>query len=266
MKTLTGVLFLAAAAALDPSAALAAPASPVSALGAAPALAAASHTGLGIVVDGRRTGEQGVQVLAVSPGGAGERMGLKPGDRLLSINGRTLSGVGAPNALIGEMLAAGGAVQLELLRDGERVSLSGGAGDGPGDTQAPASGCGYVSTLGAPPRLNRNIFDAQITQINGRSAPLTPQNRHQVPAGRQVLVVREHIDRHRISDVDQLRIQRMQRRERDRAYKTLVIDVAPGTRYSIGAELLPDRMDPESIRRNAWWQAVVWESRAEHCP
>ena len=33
---------------------------------------------------------------------------------------------------------------------------------------------------------------------HGRSTPLVPQNRHEVPVGRQVLVVREEIDRHRI--------------------------------------------------------------------
>ena len=266
MKTIAGSMFLTVLASLYASPGHAAPALPASAVIAVPAVGSTTHADLGIVVDGRRTGEQGVQVLAVSPGGAGERMGLKPGDRLLSINGRPLTGVLAPNALIGEMLAAGGAIQVELERDGARMSLSGAADQGPGMVAQPAAqGCGYVSTLGAPPRVSRNIFRAEITQINGRSTPLTPQNRHELPVGRQVLVVREEIDRHRINQAQLLRIERMQRREGHRGFKTLVVDVAPDTRYSIGAELLPDRMDTDSIRANDWWRPVVWESRQEAC-
>ncbi|MGY0559310.1 MULTISPECIES: PDZ domain-containing protein [unclassified Luteimonas] len=265
MKTMTGTFVLAALAALCSPVAHAAPSLPASAVSTVPALASAAHAGLGIVVDGRRTGEEGVQVLAVSPGGAGEQMGLMPGDRLLSINGRTLVGVMAPNALIGEVLTDGGEVRLDLVRDGERLALSGKAGDAIGTASVLMEGCGYVSTLGAPPRVTRNIYSAEITQINGRSTPLVAQNRHEVPVGRQVLVVREEIDRHRIPSADLLRIERMQRRKQGRIYKTLVIDVEPDTRYSIGAQLLPDRLDRDSVRNNDWWEPVVWESRREEC-
>ena len=44
-----------------------------------------------------------------------------------------------------------------------------------------------------------------------------------------------------------------------------MVDVEPGVRYSVGAELLSDKLDPESIRANAYWQPVVWESRPEAC-
>src|SRR5690606_9470804 len=84
-------------------------------------------------------------------------------------------------------------------------------------------------------------------------------------AGRNVLVVQEFIDRHRIPTADVRRIQRMQARESARAYKVLVVDVEPGTRYSIGAELIEEGLTPEAIRENAFWQPVVWESRPEAC-
>src|SRR5699024_2438217 len=159
-----------------------------------------------------------------------------------AINGQSLAGVQAPNALFERALVAGdGEVRLQLERDGRPLTLEGHADEAlavqAGQPQQFA--CGYISAAGVPPRVTRNIFQAEITQINGESTPLEPMNRFRVPVGRHVVVVAEHIDRHRISRVDTLRIHRMQRRERARAYKVLVVDVEPGMRYTVGAELLP---------------------------
>lgn len=232
---------------------------------AAATVVSAAQWGLGIVADGRRAGEEGVLVLAVSPDSPAERMDVRVGDRLIAINGQPLAGVRSPNALIQEVAAgSGGDVRLELERDGRRMTLSGPASGGEA-APAPPEGCGYVSTLGVPPRVSRNIYQAEITQINGRSTPLQPVNRHRLPAGRHVLVVREFIDDMRVSDVQMHRIRQMKRREAAGAYKTLVVDVEPGTRYSVGAQLFEDRLDPESIRDNAYWEPVVWESRPERC-
>lgn len=263
-KTLAAALL---SALLVPATGAPASTSPSDPLMAMPAMSASAHSGLGIVADGRRAGEEGVLVVAVSPDSAGERMGVRVGDRLLAVNGRRLAGALAPNALIAEALAERSEIRLELERNGETLSLAGDAGDAAAvaQVQPQADGCGHVSTVGSPPRLTRNIFDAEITQINGESTPLEPNNRYRVPAGRQVLVVRESIDRHRLDPVQRERISRMQGREGGRAYKTLVIDVEPGLRYTIGAELLPDRLDTQSIRANAWWQPVAWESRPEAC-
>lgn len=259
------VLFLAAAAALWAPEARAAPGLPA----LVTAVPAVSQWSLGLVADGRRTGEEGVRVLAVSPGGTAERLGIVAGDRLVAVNGQSLSGVQAPNALFERVLAqSGGEVRLDVLRDGTAMTLAGRADQGPGGAPGPAqsvAGCGWVTDQGVQPRVSRGIFNAEITQINGESTPLHGQNRHRTEAGRNVLVVRELIDRHRISRADTRRIQRMQNRESVRAYKVLVVDVEPGMRYSVGARLLPDRMDPDSIRANAYWEPVVWETRPEAC-
>lgn len=221
--------------------------------------------GLGIVADGRRAGEDGVLVLAVSPDSPAERMDVRVGDRLVAINGQPLAGVRSPNSLIQQVAAAsGGDVRLELERDGRRLTLAGPAGGGQAVAEPP-EGCGYVSTLGVPPRVSRNIYQAGITQIDGESVPIRDVNRHRLPAGRHVLVVSEFIDDLRVSDVQVHRIRQMKRREGAGAYKTLVIDVEPGIRYSVGAQLFEDRLDPESIRANAYWEPVVWESRPESC-
>lgn len=262
------MLMWAALAAAPVSIATAAPAADADAPSPAAAVSML-QSGLGIVADGRdRTGD-GVLVRAVTPGGAAERLGVRPGDRLVSINGQPLGNAAAPHALLDRLAdSSGGEVRLELLRDGRTVALAGSvgqSGDAPAVAQAAVEGCGWVSTVGVPPRVSRNIFDAVITQINGQSTPLEVQNRYRVPAGRNVLVVQEFIDRHRISMADVQRIHRMQRRESARAYKVLVVDVEPGVRYSVGAELLEDRLDPQGIRENAYWQPVVWESRPEAC-
>lgn len=252
-----------------PTSGTAAPLPASSAPGTVLAIAATARWELGLVLDGRRTGDRGVIVMAVSPGSAAERMGVQVGDRLLAVNGRALAGASSPNALVAQTLADGdGDARLQVERDRRTLELSGRADDALAAAQARtggATGCGYVSEIGVHPRVSRNIFPAEITMINGRSTPLSQQNRHQVPAGRQVLVVREFIDRHRLQGNELLRMDRMKRLRGARAYKTLVVDVEPGMRYSIGAELLPDRLDPDSIRANAYWQPVVWESRPEAC-
>lgn len=264
MKTVQ-ILVLAVLAGLCLPGAKAAPAVALSQPVAAAAVPALAQWSLGVVADGRRGGEDGLVVLAVSPGGTAERLGVRVGDRLLAINGRSLVGGQASNALLEDALdESGGEVQLELMRDGSTLSLSGRA-DQAMARPAQAAGCGYVSTLGVQPRVSRNIFPAEITQINGDSTPREPQNRYRVPAGQHIVVVREFIDRHRLSRADTKRIHRMQRRNLARAYKVVVVDVEPGMRYSIGAEWLPDRMDPDSIRANAYWQPVVWEARPEAC-
>lgn len=251
-------------------------AGPVFAADGVPATVATSSTlasngewSLGAVTDVRRAGADGVVVLAVTPGSAAERMGLRTGDRLRTVNGADLTGALEPGRVLSDALAnGGGKAVLGVVREGRQVTLTGRLDGAPvaSTTKATAAtGCGYVSTVGSPPRLTERVFEGEITMIDGDSTPLRPDNRYRVSAGRHVLVVRELIDAHRFTSAQRLQISLLKRRENARAYKAVVIDVAPGTRYSIGARLLPDKLDNASIRANAYWEPVVWKTTAEAC-
>ena len=211
-------------------------------------------------------------VMAITPGGAAERLRLRVGDRLVSVNGKQLAGVADPVAALQSAIAADdGALRVEYLRAG-KVRVSTGTA---GIVAIPAyqlvvgaattGTCdGFVSDQGAQPRSHA-IYAADITRIDGRSTPPRPMNRHRVDPGRHVLTVRELVDRTWLNRTQARTIEMMQRRERARAYKPLVVDVQPGTTYKIGARLLRDRLDADSIRANAYWEPVVWAVDPDAC-
>jgi hypothetical protein len=231
--------------------------------------ASARHE-LGAVVDPRADG--GPRVLALTPGGAAERMGLRAGDILRTVNGVDLASAGRPGEALAQAVAAdNGSLRVGAVRDGRALSLAGSA-----DVVAvPAytlvvgdsgrTGCGHVSDTAGPPPRSRDIYRAQILRIDGRSTPLDPVPRHRVDAGRHVLLVRELIDRSWLGSAQASQIARMQKFEDAGAYKALVVDIAPNRSYRIGARLREDRLDGESIRANAYWEPVVWSEIAEAC-
>jgi hypothetical protein len=130
----------------------------------------------------------------------------------------------------------------------------------------PGSTCGYVTDQRAAVPKSQDIFPAEITRIDGRSTPLDPRNRHAAQPGERVLTVTDHIDPHRLPGAAVAQIEKMKRLEQQRAYKPFTVKVEPGVSYAIGARLLRDRLDVQSIRDNAYWEPVVWEQRPEACP
>lgn len=129
-----------------------------------------------------------------------------------------------------------------------------------------ASACGFVTDQRATIPKSQDIFPVEITRIDGRSTPLDARNRHSVQPGERVLTVNDHIDPHRLPGAAVSQIAKMKRLELQRAYKPFTVKVEPGVSYAIGARLLRDRLDAQSIRDNAYWEPVVWEERAEPCP
>lgn len=222
---------------------------------------------LGAVVDVRQASQNGVTVLAITPGGAAERMGLQPGDQLRSINGRRLDDTAKPATTFDSaMQESDGTLQLEVVRGGKTMRLSGRT-DLVASTPASAmQSCGYVTANEGTVPESKGIFHVEITQVEGRSTPLTWTNRHRVAAGKRVLVVREFIDHTRLNSAQLLQIKKMKKFAFARAYKSLVLDVQPGMSYRIGARLIKDKLDTQSIRDNAYWEPVVWEVVPQPCP
>ena len=89
-----------------------------------PAIAAdAPAYELGIV---GRSADDGVELLAVTPGGAAERLGLRAGDHVVSVNGERLSGIRDPlQALQQSIDANAGQARLVVSRDGQTLESSG---------------------------------------------------------------------------------------------------------------------------------------------
>ena len=222
---------------------------------------------LGAVVDVRQASANGVTILAITPGGAADRLGLQAGDKLRAINGRRLDNTSKPSSTLESALQEGnGALRVEAVRNGKTLALSGRADAAVPAPQKGERSCGYVSAwAGVVPR-SKGIFQAEITQIDGNSTPLLqPTNRHRVKTGKHVLVVREFIDPVRLSSAQLQQIAKMKKFAMARAYKSLVIDVEPGISYRIGARLLKDKLDAQSIRDNAYWEPVVWAKVPETC-
>ncbi len=219
---------------------------------------------LGIV---GRTAADGVELLAITPGGAAGRIGLQAGDHIVSINGEQLGGIRDPlQALQQSIDDQGGQASIGVLRDGATLNVSGQA-EAVAASAAATLGCGYVTTEAGVVPISKDIFHAVITQLDGRSTPLSRvDNRYRLPAGRHVLTVSENIRRSQPNNSQLLQLSVMKRHATaGEVYKVLVVDVKPGRSYRIGAHLLRDKLDAASIRANAYWEPVVWSSVAEQC-
>ena len=226
---------------------------------------------LGAVVDVRSAGTGGLPVLAVTPGSAASRLDLRAGDRLLAINGRNVN-AGGSGALQQAIDAGNGKLAVQWLRAGKRLA----AQDQADAVAVPAyqltvggrsaGGCGFVSDQQGVVPKSQQIFAAGITRINGRSTPLAGKYEYELPVGKHVLTIAENIDRNRLSIGQQKQMALSHRlKTAAQSYKTLVVDVQPNTSYRIGVRLLPDKLDNDAIRRNAYWEPVVWETRPQTC-
>jgi hypothetical protein len=130
---------------------------------------------------------------------------------------------------------------------------------------APGSTCAYLTVNQGEVPESRDIFDAVITQIDGKSTPLSRTNRYRVEPGAHVLTIADRIDPKRVPAAADAQISKMKRLEQQRAYKKVELDIQPGLSYAIGAKLLRDKLDVDSIRGNAYWEPVVWDIRPQGC-
>lgn len=137
--------------------------------------------------------------------------------------------------------------------------LSVGAGAGVAVAQMPAADssamCGRISIFDNAPR-QQDLHAATIISIDGKIPGTTGQDVYRVTSGTHTLEVSERIDHRYLSFSDRLR-------GADKTYKTLTIDVAPNTTYSVAAHLNEDQRT--NWKDGAYWDPVVWNEVAEGC-
>jgi hypothetical protein len=237
---------------------------------------------LGVLVDSASDSRDGLHVLGVTPGGSGERMGLRGGDVLVAANGTPLTGGAGQAATLRHLVDAlpdGGTLTFDVLRGGRsqklsgtlssvylpamHLSIGGGGAAGADPKRAPggvaaAQGCGRISDFDVAPR-QQNLHAAKIISIDGRLPGPTDANAFRVEAGTHTVQVAEKIEPRYLSFNDRLR---NSGRAGDR-YKTLTVDVPPDTTVLIAARLDPDKRN--EWQGGAYWDPVAWKQTAEPC-
>jgi hypothetical protein len=232
---------------------------------------------LGVLVDSARKDRDGVHVLAITPGGAAEQMGMRSGDVLVAVNGRSLADSDSAAALLRstmEALPDGSALGFDVRRGNHVQSLSGTLasihlpamhltiGDGEqlaaarGSTAA--GGCGRINDFDVAPR-QQGLHGAKIISIDGVTPG--PQGSHsfRVTAGRHTVKVAELIDSRYLPFNDRLRNAGPSASH----YKTIEVDVAPDTTSLIAAHL--DEGQRANWKDGAYWSPVAWKQISESC-
>lgn len=240
---------------------------------------------LGVLVDsaGADQARDGLHVLATTPGGSAERMGLRAGDVITAVNGVTLAGLGSSDdgsaraaALLREQVAALDAeaeLAFDVRRDGRGLNVRGPlvstwlpalrlslgssvalAANAP--ATKPAGGCGRVSIVDVAPR-QQGLHAVSLNQIDGGLAGVTNQTSFRLPVGEHVLEVGERIEPRYLPFNDR------QRNRSEPRYKRLVVQVTADTTSFVAAQLNEDKRSEWS--GGGYWDPVVWREAAEPC-
>lgn len=239
---------------------------------------------LGVVVNSNDSGEGGLAVMAVTPGSAAAKMGVHSGDRLVSVNGETLTALGhddddRPRAVAALRSAIarvgdGGRLSLTVDRDGRRIAFDGtlqrlrlpalqlSIGDGvqvasnAATTSMPSAGCGRISEFDVAPR-QQHLHRAQLIAIDGTSPGPSGSPSFQLSVGRHSLTVAEEIDDRYLSFNSRFRNSGNDR------YKKIDVDVKPNTTYFLAARLNMDKVS--QWRDGAYWDPALWLEKNERC-
>lgn len=124
--------------------------------------------------------------------------------------------------------------------------------------------CGHVTADEGVVPESQGVYQAFITQIDGKST--TTATRHRVDAGTHTLTISEQIPPEHLSATEIVNITKMKRREDAKAYKKFEVTVEPGMTHRIGVRINRDKLDNASIEANAYWEPVVWETVPAKCP
>jgi hypothetical protein len=252
-------------------------------------------TSLGALVDSTsaQSARDGLHVLGATPGSNADRLGLRPGDVIVAVNGTSLRDLGGDPH--GRALAAttlktvvdglpdDAKLQLAVVRGGSPLMLSGplepvylpamhvelGGAVASADVHpaeplgstapaaaASADACGRISMFDVAPR-GEHLYGVRILLIDGTTpGPLgTPAFR--VSAGEHHLLVAENIPTQQLG-VGEFATFRRQ------TSKPLTVNVKPGMTAMVAAELHPDKHT--QLNNGEYWDPVVWREVPESCP
>jgi membrane-associated protease RseP (regulator of RpoE activity) len=219
---------------------------------------------LGAVVD--ITPQQGgLPVLAITPGGAAEQLGLQVGDRLLQVNGYALaSAADAASGFMAAVESAGGQLALRVARGDRVLQMNGQAQptDVPGyrlQVTAPAGGCGRIDMSLRPP-VSQGLFPVVLHEVGGALPGPLDSHTFRLRPGRNTLKLSEAIDSQQFTFHQNRKRERLFRHER---FKTLEIDVEPNAVYRIGARLIRENI--EDIPGGTYWEPVIWAVASIPC-
>jgi hypothetical protein len=243
---------------------------------------------LGLLVDSKASAGDGVHVLAVTPGGNAERIGLRAGDVLVALNGSSLASADGAATLRStvDALPDGGRLDFNVHRDGKSQAVGGaassmylpamhlsvgsgtalaantGAGGAMAAAQGPgaapvASGCGRINDFDVAPR-GKQLHKATIITIDGKTPGPHGSQAFRVEAGTHVLKVGEQIESKYLAFNDRARNAQV-----GGGYKTISVTVAPDTTYLIAARLNDDQRDNPT--NGAYWDPVMWKEVPETC-
>lgn len=120
---------------------------------------------------------------------------------------------------------------------------------------ASAAACGRISIFDNAPR-QKDLHAAFIVNIDGKLPGTNGQTVYRVTPGKHVLEMIEHINNKYLVINDR-------QRTMARKYKTLTIDVAPNTTYSVAARLNQDHA--AQWQDGAYWDPVVWNTTTAAC-
>jgi hypothetical protein len=232
---------------------------------------------LGLLVDSANAqlAQTGLPVLGATPGSLADRLGLRPGDVVIEVNGTALGGLGADadgRALAAvtfkstvAALPASVPLRLRVLRNGMTVAMNAPLHDAnaeadmsPVDRQSTTQGCGRISTFDVAPRSAQQ-YHATIVLLDGVTPGPTGHETYRVGAGTHELLVAEDIptDRMGVGSIASLRTRR------DNS-KRLTIHVKADTTVMVAAQLHADKAS--HFANAAYWDPVVWREIDERCP
>jgi len=231
---------------------------------------------LGALVDSTSAlrARDGLHVLGTTPGSPADRIGLRPGDVIVSVNGTSLRELGSDEA--GRALAAtamrrvvddlpdGATVRLDVVRAGSTMVLSTAVpaawAPAVGAATAPASpaanACGRISAFDVAPRGER-LYAARILLLDGTTPGPQGTPAFRVAAGEHRLLVAENIPTHAlgVGEIASLRRQ---------TSKPITVVVEPGMTAMVAAHL--NLQNASDLSRGTYWDPVVWKQIAEPCP